>query len=149
MKIEGYFANIKTGNEAVSKLKEAGFKKAVVDINDHYIDDRNVETNLAGTEMSTSLSGLVLESDSGGIGKGKSPLNAASPMVSGMAGFEEIADVNCKVIVEADDSNSDQVKKIIRDMGGDLEGPNFKKPRLDNDRDIAVYNAIDEINKDI
>lgn len=149
MKVEGYFANIKTANEAVAKLKEAGFDKAVVDINDHYIDDRNVETNLAGTEMSTSLSGLVLESDANGIGKGKSPLNAASPMVSGMGGFEEIADVNCKVIVNTDERASGQAKQILREMGGDLEGPNFKKPRLDNDRDITIYNAIDEMRKDI
>ncbi|MCX8129622.1 MAG: hypothetical protein N3I35_05910 [Clostridia bacterium] len=120
MKVEGYFAGIKTANEAVSKLKGEGIQKAAVDINDHYRDDRNVETNVPGTETSVSLSGLVLESDGHGIGKGKSPLNAASPMVSGMAGFEEIADVNCKVIVYVDEENLEKVKQIIRETGGEL-----------------------------
>lgn len=147
MKIEGYFGSMKLANEAVDKLKKAGFSNAVVDANEHYRDTRNVETNLVGTESGTSLSGLILESDAHGMGRGKSPLNAASPMVSGMAGFEEIADVNCRVIVEADKRRADMVKKIIKEKGGELESPNFKKPKIHDDRDLEMYNVLDQIRK--
>lgn len=149
MQIEGYFANLKAANDAIKKLKDAGYHKAYLDMNDHYIDDRNVETNLAGTEMSTSLSGLVLESDSHGIIRDKAPLAAASPMVSGMGGFEEVADVNCKVVVEAGTGGEEKAKQVLKDAGGDLSSPNFKKPILHDEIDNTTYNVIDEIRKKI
>ncbi|MCX7921959.1 MAG: hypothetical protein N3B21_08110 [Clostridia bacterium] len=149
MKVEGFFRSIKAANEAVEKLKNTGVNKAFVDLNDHYNEERNIETNLPGTETSTSLSGLVLESDAHGIARGKSPLNAASPMVSGMGGFEEIADINCKVIVEAGEQEVNKVKQIIKEMGGELDSPNLKKPKLQNDEEIILYNALDEIREDL
>ncbi|HEY9061697.1 MAG TPA: hypothetical protein VIO64_14485 [Pseudobacteroides sp.] len=147
MKIEGYFSNIKTANETVAKLKEAGFNKVVVDMNEHYRDDRNVETNLPGTETSVSLSGLVLESGAYGEIRDKAPLVAASPMVSGIGKFEEVADANCKVIAESNEGQEDKAKQIIRDMGGELESPNLKKPHLENDEEIAIYNSLNETRK--
>lgn len=126
MKIEGFFSNIKTANDAVDKLKSNGFNNAVVDINDHYIDDRNVQTNLPGTETSPSLSGLILKSDTAVVDRSKAPLTAADPMVSGMGTFDEIADVNSKVIVEADEKDADRVRQVIKSMGGDIESPNIE-----------------------
>ncbi|MCX7710691.1 MAG: hypothetical protein N2484_12695 [Clostridia bacterium] len=149
MKIEAFFSEMKTANEAVKKLKEAGFENAYVDMNDHYIDDRNVETNLAGTEMSTSLTGLVLQSDSHGIGKGKSPLNGASPMVSGFGRFEEVADIACKVIVDVKESDSSKVKSLMQELGGSLESPNVAKPKLAYDKEYTLYKSIEEIDKEI
>ncbi|MFZ5987048.1 MAG: hypothetical protein ACOYWZ_07975 [Bacillota bacterium] len=147
MKIEGYFGNIKTANEAVSKIKSLGLNNAVVDINDHYVDDRNVVTNLPGTETSVSNSGLVLESDDITFNMAKAPLEGASPMVSGIGNFEEIADVKCKVIVEADDGSAERVEKIIKSMGGELDNPNIDKPKMRNERDIMLYNVLDEIRR--
>ncbi len=146
MKIEGFFSTVKDANNAVNQLKEMGYK-AFVDINDHYIDDRNIQTNLAGTEESVSLSGLVLESDAVGAARDKSPLNAASPMVSGYGNFEEIADINCKIVVEANDKDSDKVKKTIQGVGGSLDSPNLNKPKFDNEMELSIYNTINENRK--
>lgn len=147
MKIEGYFSSMKNANETAAKLKDKGFDKVFVDMNDHYIENRNVEINVPGTETAASLTGLVMESDAQGIGMRKGPLAAASPMVSGMGGFEEIADVSCKVVVEADESSKDRVKQVIREMGGELDSPHVERPRIKDDRDLAIYDALEEIRK--
>lgn len=128
MKIEAFFPSMKAANEAVAKLKVSGITHAYIDVNDHYIENRNVKTNVPGIANSASLSGLILKSDSDLKDNSKRPLSAANPMVSGMGGFEEIAEVQCKVIVEANGSNSEEVKRIIRDMSGFLDNPNVKNP---------------------
>lgn len=147
MKIEAFFSNMKEANEAVHKLKSSGMQDAFVDLNDHYMEERNVKTNLPGTELSTSLSGLVLESDAHGIGERKSPLNAASPMVSGMGNFEEIAEVQCRVVVNTPDGSEEKVRQIMKDGGGTLENPFVKKPKLKDAREIELYNVLDQIKK--
>ncbi len=144
MKIEGYFDNSKAANKTVEKLKNLGFKEAFIDMNDHYSENRNVQTNLPGTETSGSLSGLVLESDAHGVVRDKGPLTAANPMVSGMGTFEEIADVNCRVVVESEEGNANKIKQIIREMGGNLENPNIKKPRIENSEEMALNSALRE-----
>lgn len=136
MIVEGFFSNIKTARETVDKLKASGFNNAKVDINDHYIDDRNVKTNLPGTETSPSLSGLIFKSDTHVVDRSKAPLTAASPMVSGMGRFEEIADVNSKVTVELDEKDSDKASQIIKGMGGDMESPNVEIPKNLHNIDI-------------
>jgi len=77
------------------------------------------------------------------------PLAAASPMVSGMGGFEEIADVNYKVIVNTEDNNAEKAKQIIKKMGGDLNDPNFKMPEgLENiSLDDLISDMINDMNK--
>jgi hypothetical protein len=144
MRIEGYFSKIRTASETVQKLKESGFKEAFVDLNDHYNENRNVKTNLPGTETSVSLSGLVLGSNAYGIERDKAPLNAASPMVSGMGNFEEIADVNCRVIVESGEGDINLIKKILQEHGGDLESPNIRKPKFENNEEMRINNVINE-----
>ncbi|MCR4435868.1 MAG: hypothetical protein QHH06_09200 [Clostridiales bacterium] len=144
MRIEGYFGKIKAARETVEKLKELGFKEAFIDMNDHYNENRNVQTNLPGTETSVSLSGLVLGSEAYGAVRDKAPLNAASPMVSGMGTFDEIADVNCKVVVDSGESDANKIKQIIREMGGDLESPNIRKPKIKNNAEITISNALHE-----
>ncbi|MDP4094141.1 MAG: hypothetical protein Q8920_12350 [Bacillota bacterium] len=143
MKVEAYFSNIKTAKEALEKLKSSGFE-AFLDINDHYNEDRNVRTNLAGTETSVSLSGLVLESDSDGEGHDRGPLNAASPMASGMGNFEEVADVKCKIVAQANESNVKEIKQILKDLGGDFDSPNVIKPKLTNKEEIEISRVINQ-----
>lgn len=145
MKIEAYFTGIKNANEAVNKLKNAGFNNSVVDINDHYVEyNTGSMTVLPGTENAPNLSSLVLNSGPYLEDPSKKPLNAANPMVSGMGGFEEITDVNYRVVVNLDDADIDKAKDIINNMGGDLKDPNLDLPhRLEdlpniNDTDLNL-----------
>lgn len=147
IKIEGYFGKLKAANETVKKLKDLGFKHAYVDNNDHYNEDRNIHTNLPGTETSVSLSGLVLESGAHGIVRDKAPLNAASPMVSGFGKFEEVTDINCKVVVQIEEGDVSRIKQIIKDMGGDLDNPNVEKPGIEKDEESNIYNSLNETSK--
>lgn len=132
MKIEGYFDNIKKANEAVSKLNSEGFSGAFVDINEHN-NNAYSQNGFAGQRDVSSLSGAVLGEDNIKGERGSSPLAAASPMVSGMGRFEEVADINCKVIVEASEGNKEDAKNIITRMGGITDNPNTRLPKgLDN-----------------
>jgi hypothetical protein len=137
MKIEGFFSRIKNANAAVEKLRQAGFK-SYADINEHYMVNNNVETNLAGSENTPSLSDLVLRSGDASEVSDKSPLIAASPMVSGMGNFEEVMDVNYKVVVDIGDNNETAAREILQSMGGDLESPNLNIP--DRIKDLNLRN---------
>lgn len=131
MKIEAYFKTIKRANDTVKELKASGFNNAFVDMRENYESDLNITTNLAGTETSGSNSGLVLKSE-GHIPTDdprKSPLEAASPMVSGLGGFEEIADYNCKVVIETDSKSAEEVKDILNKMGAKLDSPDLNIPK--------------------
>ncbi|MBC2581340.1 hypothetical protein [Clostridium sp. DJ247] len=130
MKIEAFFSGIKNANEAVSKLKGEGFKNAVADINDHFVDFTNndAESKFPGSEHVTNQSFLVLNSGQRADDPSQRPLDAASPMVSGMGKFEEIADVNYKVIVNVEANEEDRAKQILKELGGDLENPNLNLP---------------------
>lgn len=126
MKIEGFFDSIKTANEVVAKLKNEGFSGAFVDINEHR-NNAYSQSGLVGSKEISSLSSAVLVN---GIGEGtNSPLAAASPMASGMGGFEEIANINCKVVVEGSNEDIENAKNIINSMGGTTEDPNGKIPK--------------------
>ena len=129
MKIEGFFSNFKQANDIIEELKKNGFDNAFADLNEHTVRDRNVQTNLPRTETSPSLSGLVLESDDHVVDRSKAPLTAASPMVNGFGRFDEIADYNCKVVVEADNGKEEKVKDIIKKMDGEIESPNVRIPK--------------------
>lgn len=148
MKNEYYFTGIKAANEAVEALKKAGIQ-AAVDINDHYTGIDNPGQNTPTTASSSnSLSSYVLNNDDH-MNPGLGPLAAASPMVSGMGGFEEIADVNYKVIVNTGDLNEESVKQIIKKAGGDIDDPNFKMPEgLENiSMDELISSMINEVNR--
>lgn len=126
MKVEGFFDSIKTANEVVAKLKNEGFSGAFVDINEHR-NNAYSQSGLVGSKEISSLSSAVLVN---GIGEGtNSPLAAASPMASGMGGFEEIANINCKVVVEGSNEDIENAKNIINSMGGTTEDPNGKIPK--------------------
>lgn len=127
MKIKGYFSNLKDANEVVEKLKSQGFKNSFVDANDHYIGNRDVKTDLAGTSGGESLADLVLNSGANNVDRGNSPLSAASPMVSGMGSTEEITNINCCVVVDMNGGDTNLAESIIVDMGGILEDPNVSR----------------------
>ena len=152
MKIESYFSGIKAANETVEVLKKVGIKDAVADLNDHYTGTNNPGLISPVTDSNTnSLASIVLRSDDPLSDPKLGPLAAASPMVSGMGGFEEISDVNYKVIVNTDSNNVEKAKQVIKKMGGDLNDPNFKMPKgLDNiSVDDLISNMINDMNKSI
>jgi hypothetical protein len=149
MRIEGFFSNIKTARNAVDKLRSAGFESAFVDINDHYNEDRNIQTNLPGTENSLSLSGLVLESGEAAVDSSKAPLAAANPMVSGIGQLDEVADVNCKVIIETDAHDAERARQIIRDVGGELVNPNVEAPKFTDNDNVFSEAILSRVRKDV
>lgn len=141
MKIEAYFESIKKAKETVEKLRGEGVKEAFVDINEHN-NDVYSKSGLVGTDKIPTLSAAVLGEDNS-----NSPIAAASPMASGMAGFEEIADINCKVVVEADGSNEDYARNLIKSMGGTTKDLNTGRiPKgLDNiNEDVLVMKNLEE-----
>jgi hypothetical protein len=143
MKIEGFFSGIKNANEAVERLRNAGYKNSYADINEHYIVNNNVDTNFPGNENTPSLSDLVLRSGDPSEVSDKAPLIAASPMVSGMGRFEEVMDVNYKVVTNVNDGDSTAVSKIIQDMGGTLESPNLNLPERIKDLNLRTIDTRD------
>ncbi|MCF6460769.1 hypothetical protein [Clostridium sp. Cult3] len=138
MRIKSYFGDLKTANEVVNKLQGAGFNNSYIDANDHYIGNRDVKTDLAGTAGGESLSDLVLNSGADNVDKGSSPLAAANPMVSGMSDFEEITDINCCVITDVDENNIHEAEEIIKSMGGTLEDPNVSRYKAIAREDVLV-----------
>lgn len=125
MKIEAFFRGIKNANEVVSKLKNEGIE-AYTDINDHFQLDKNTKNSEGRLLVNPLNSDLVLNSGAPRGDRDKSPMLAASPMVSGMGGFEEITDINYKVVVNADDSNEGKAKEIIKSLGGSVKSPNLE-----------------------
>lgn len=73
-----------------------------------------------------------------------SPLAAASPMASGMGTFEEIASIDCKVVVEGNNKNIENAKHIISSMGGTTEDPNGKIPKgIENiSEDALIFKSL-------
>ncbi len=148
MKIEGYFSSIKKANDAIKQLQQAGFKTSYLDLKDEYDENRNIKINLAGTEHSSSLSDLVLGSGLTVVeDRSKASLAAADPMVSGMANMEEITDINSKIVVEIDDGNVEEAQKIIKDMGGMLDNPDVKTPRVTGNADRVFDMALNRLDR--
>jgi hypothetical protein len=138
MKIEAFFSSYKNANEAAQKLKSEGFNNAYADLNEHYDINNNSAENVAGTSTAPSLSDLVLYSGEPTDVTDKSPLAAASPMVSGMGGFEEITDINYKVSVDTNKDNDKKATDILLAYGGDIKNPNLNLP--ERIKDLSLKN---------
>lgn len=136
MKFEAFFSGIKNANEVVNKLKSEGIN-AYTDINDHYEVNTDVRTKDVAFLSTSSNADLVLNSGTPSENTDSSPMLAASPMVSGMGGFEEIADVNYKVIVDTDSNNKNKALDIIKSLGGSMESPNVDIPNHIKDVDLS------------
>lgn len=145
MEIKAYFGDIKSANETVKKLKSAGFNNSYVDANDHYVDNRNIVTNLPGTADGKSLADLVINSGDDNMDHDTAPLAAASPMVSGMSDFEEITDINYTLFVNTEDNDSNEAKDIIENMGGTLENPNVSITETIAKSDIIIDESANQI----
>lgn len=111
MKIEGCFMTLERANQAMGKLKSAGFTNSHIKIDDN---NRNIKRNLADGNSSYSLSNLVIDPSD----MRRSPLTAISPIINVTAGFSEFKDSNYKVVVETDQSLTQNAKDIITSLGG-------------------------------
>lgn len=149
MEIRAYFSSISQANKTVRELEKSGYKGAYVDINDHYISNRNVFANNPGTFSSGSLANLVLNSSSGHIDMGNSPLAAASPMVSGMGSFEEVSALNYTVNIKVNDDQIQNVKDILKNMGAYLGEANISREKTTKNPEIDLDRAISEINNNL
>lgn len=149
MTIKGYFGEISAANNAVKELKNAGLSGAFVDINDHYIGNRNVKTNNPGTSTAPSLSQLVLNSGSDGLNEGNSPLAAASPMVSGMGSFDEVANINYVVSVDAGDGDTQKARDILKNNGGYLGNPNVSGEKAISNAEVDLEKAVSKLDEDL
>ncbi len=149
MTVKGYFGEISAANNAVKELKNAGLSGAFVDINDHYIGNRNVKTNNPGTSTAPSLSQLVLNSGSDGLNEGNSPLAAASPMVSGMGSFDEVANINYVVSVDASDGDSQKARDILKNNGGYLDNPNINGEKVISNAEVDLEKAVSTLDEDL
>lgn len=136
MKFEAFFSGIKNANEVVNKLRSEGIN-AYADINDHYEVNTDARTKYATFLSASSNSDLVLNSGTPSENTDRSPMLTASPMVSGMGGFEEIADVNYKVIVDTDSNNKNKAEDIIKFLGGSMESPNVEIPNHIKNVDLS------------
>lgn len=113
MKLEGHFMTVERANEALSKLKAAGFNNVHI-----LIDDNNgyIRRNLTNPD-DYSLSNLVIDP----IDMRKSPLTAVSPIINVTAGFTEFYDNNYKLVVDTDVNSLQRAKDIIKSLGGKFE----------------------------
>lgn len=143
MKIEAFFSTYKNANEAAQKLRSEGFNNASADLNEHYDINNNRAENFAGSSTAPSLSDLVLYSGEPTDVTDKSPLAAASPMVSGMGGFEEITDINYRVSVDVSNDTSEKAKDILLAYGGDMNSPNLNLPERIQDLSIKNIDRSD------
>lgn len=146
---KAYFGEISAANNAIKELEKAGFSGAFVDINDHYIGNRNVKTNNPGTSTAPNLSQLILNSGSDGLDNGNSPLAAANPMVSGMSSLEEIANINYVVSVNISGKDSQKARDILKDNGGYLGNPNISGEKAISNAEVDLTKAISTLEDDV
>jgi hypothetical protein len=139
MKTEAFFRGIKSANEAVSKLKQSGFDKAFIDMNNNYFHEE-----LAN---STSISGFATEWITNDVDKRTDQRFSVNPTINGIDKVEEISDMHYKVIVETSEENKDRLKQIIKDMGGYFDSPNINHRKVSSHTDISEYTLNNMIRK--
>jgi hypothetical protein len=123
MKLEGKFLTMERANEALSKLKAAGFNNSYVEIDDN---NRNIRRNLADTNTAYSLSNLTIDP----LDMKKAPLTTISPLVNIRAGFSEFNDNNYKLVVDSDSNSFARAENIIKSLGGKFETENTSVGRV-------------------
>ncbi|MCC9295850.1 hypothetical protein ACFHWD_15285 [Clostridium sp. MT-14] len=117
MRIEIYYNGIKNANDAVKKLKNAGFQNAIVDLNDNYIDLYNANSDL---EPDINFSN-VINSDRFSRNSSQKVRTSGSPLLGGYGNSREIENTNYKVVINSDSFDSQKLKEILRETGGQIK----------------------------
>jgi hypothetical protein len=126
MKLKGNFMTIERANEAMAKLKGAGFTNSYIKIDDN---NRNIKRNLADSNSAYGLSNLVIDPSD----MKKSPLTCISPLINVTAGFSEFSDNNYMVVVDTDQSQTQNAKDIITSLGGKFQQDSLSIGRVKED----------------
>lgn len=126
MKIQGHFITMERANQAMAKLMGAGFTNSHVKIDDN---NRNIKRNLADSNSAYGLSNLVFDPSD----MKKSPLTSISPLINVTAGFSEFSDNNYLVVVETEQSLTENAKDIITSLGGRFEQDGLSIGRVKED----------------
>jgi hypothetical protein len=126
MKVEGHFMTLERANEAMGRLKAVGFTNCHVEIDDN---NRNIKRNLADTNSPYGLSNLVIDPSE----MRRAPLTAISPIINVTAGFSEFIDNHYMVVVEADQSLTQNVKEVITSLGGKFSNVVVSNGRVKED----------------
>jgi hypothetical protein len=126
MKLKGNFMTMERANQAMAKLKGAGFTNSHIKIDDN---NRNIKRNLANSNFGYGLSSLVIDPSD----MKKSPLTTISPLINVTAGFSEFNDNNYTVVVETDLSSTQNAKDIIMSLGGKFQQDNLSIGRVKED----------------
>jgi hypothetical protein len=111
MKVEGHFMTLERANEAMGRLMSIGFTNSHIEIDDN---NRNIKRNLADANSPYGLSNLVIDPSE----MRRAPLTAISPIINVTAGFSEFNDNHYKVVLETDQSLTQNVKEVITSLGG-------------------------------
>jgi hypothetical protein len=120
--ISARFEKMADASGALKMLKQMGVSYSSLDAMDDFSSEFAAEFNAAGTDNGPSLSGLVMRSGGYAERIDKSPLLAADPLVSGMETRDDCArNHSTRLIANVPEELLEASKKIISDMGGDLE----------------------------
>jgi hypothetical protein len=126
MKLEGKFMSLERANQAMSKLKNAGFTNSHIEIDDN---NRNIKRNLADSSSSYGLSNLVIDPSE----MKRWPIVSISPIINVTAGFSEFNDNNYKVVINTDIRLAQNAKDIIISLGGKFENEGLSIGRVKED----------------
>ncbi|WP_294182081.1 hypothetical protein [uncultured Clostridium sp.] len=121
MRVEIYYNGLKNANNAVEKLKNAGFPNAMVDLNDNYIDLYNTNSNLeSDMNFSNVINSRKFTNDSS-----QKMSISGSPMSGGFENLREIENTNYKVVIDSDSFNLQKLKEVIGETGGQIRDHTF------------------------
>lgn len=131
MKVTGEFFTVERANEAMAKLKNAGFTNVHIEIDD---SNKTIKRNLANSTSGYGLSKLTIDPNE----MKQNPLTSVSPLINVTGGFSEYSDSNYKLVAETDPSLIPKAEELIKSLGG-----KFEPEREDIGR---VHESVGELN---
>lgn len=114
MKVIGSYKSMERANEALSKLKTAGYTDSYIEIDNN---NMNIKRNLINSNSGYGLSKLVIDPND----MQQHPLTSISPLINVTGGFTEFNDKNYKLHVESDKNSITRAKNLIKSLGGKIE----------------------------
>lgn len=119
MKIKSHFSDLKSAIEAVRKLKSEGIKSAYVDANEFKGNNGN-GNHPYESNIEKGFTNLVVDSGEN-IDLTTSPLSLTNAVGSNINADNNGKISNIFVVIDSEDENFNEVKKIVEGMGGVVE----------------------------
>lgn len=111
MKLKGFFLTFERANEAMAKLKGAGFDNCHIEVDNN---NRNIQRNLDDINSAYRLADFTVDP----VEIKNNPLTAISPIINVKAGFSEFNDSNYRIIVDVDSWAATKAEDVIKSVGG-------------------------------